>query len=83
MQLDLASRDDEFKEVTACMRRLTLGLLGNAEDYSVVPIQGGGSFAMEAALSSFVSRAHRPLVYINVIYGERILQMLRFWGAKR
>lgn len=40
MQRDLASRDDEFKEVTACMRRLMLNLLGNAEDYSVVPIQG-------------------------------------------
>ncbi|MHC2622081.1 aspartate aminotransferase-like enzyme [Bradyrhizobium huanghuaihaiense] len=77
MQLDLASRDDEFKEVTACMRRLMLNLLGNAKDYSVVPIQGGGSFAMEAALSSFVSRADRPLVCVNGIYGERVLQILR------
>ncbi|WP_164935093.1 2-aminoethylphosphonate--pyruvate transaminase [Bradyrhizobium zhanjiangense] len=82
MQLDLASRDCEFKEVTACMRRLMLNLLGNADDYSVVPIQGGGSFAMEAALSSFVSRAHRPLVCINGIYGERILQILRLWGVE-
>ncbi|MGX1058830.1 aspartate aminotransferase-like enzyme [Bradyrhizobium japonicum] len=82
MQLDLASRDDEFKEVTACMRRLMLDLLGNAEDYSVVPIQGGGSFAMEAALSSFVSRADRPLVCVNGIYGERILQIFRLWGVE-
>ncbi|WP_038967939.1 2-aminoethylphosphonate--pyruvate transaminase, partial [Bradyrhizobium diazoefficiens] len=82
MQLDLASRDDEFKEVTACMRRLMLNLLGNAKDYSVVPIQGGGSFAMEAALSSFVSRADRPLVCVNGIYGERVLQILRLWGVE-
>ncbi|WP_456701753.1 MULTISPECIES: 2-aminoethylphosphonate--pyruvate transaminase [unclassified Bradyrhizobium] len=82
MQLDLASRDDEFKEVTASMRRLMLSLLRSAEDYSVVPIQGGGSFAMEAALSSFVSRVHKPLVCINGIYGERILQILRLWGVE-
>lgn len=41
MLLDLASRDGEFKEVTARMRRLMLNLLGGAKDYSVVPIQGG------------------------------------------
>lgn len=81
MQLDLASRDFEFKEVTARMRRLVLNLSGNAEAYSVVPIQGGGSFGMEAALSSFVSQADRPLVCINGIYGERILTILRLWGV--
>nr|WP_274617497.1 2-aminoethylphosphonate--pyruvate transaminase [Bradyrhizobium oropedii] len=82
MQLDLASRDCEFKEVTARMRRLMLNLLANAEDYSVVPIQGGGSFAMEAALSTFVSGAHKPLVCINGIYGERIFKILRLWGVE-
>ncbi|MBR1163832.1 2-aminoethylphosphonate--pyruvate transaminase [Bradyrhizobium elkanii] len=82
MLLDLASRDGEFKEVTARMRRLMLNLLGGAKDYSVVPIQGGGSFAMEAALSSFVSRADKPLVCINGIYGERIFKILRLWGVE-
>ncbi|MHC2440090.1 2-aminoethylphosphonate--pyruvate transaminase [Bradyrhizobium sp. USDA 4451] len=82
MQLDLASRDCEFKEVTARMRRLMLNLLANADDYSVVPIQGGGSFAMEAALSTFVSSAHKPLVCVNGIYGERIYKMLRLWGVE-
>ncbi|MGY4426548.1 aspartate aminotransferase-like enzyme [Bradyrhizobium sp. JR6.1] len=82
MQLDLASRDCEFKGVTAHMRRLLLNLLGNADDYSVVPIQGGGSFAMEAALSTFVSRAHKPLVCVNGIYGERIFKILRLWGVE-
>ncbi|MGX1361285.1 aminotransferase class V-fold PLP-dependent enzyme [Bradyrhizobium elkanii] len=82
MLLDLASRDGEFKEVTARMRRLMLNLLGGAKDYSVVPIQGGGSFAMEAALSSFVSRNDKPLVCINGIYGERIFKILRLWGVE-
>ncbi|MCA1455828.1 2-aminoethylphosphonate--pyruvate transaminase [Bradyrhizobium sp. BRP22] len=81
MQFDLASRDVEFKELTARMRRLVLNLSGNAEHYSVVPIQGGGSFGMEAALSSFVSHADKPLVCINGIYGERILKILRLWGV--
>ncbi|MES5485223.1 2-aminoethylphosphonate--pyruvate transaminase [Bradyrhizobium sp. INPA03-11B] len=82
MQFDLASRDLEFKEVTARMRRLMLNLSGNPKGYSVVPIQGGGSFAMEAALSSFVSQGDRPLVCINGIYGERILKILRLWGVQ-
>ncbi|WP_334261872.1 hypothetical protein [Bradyrhizobium sp. 6(2017)] len=83
MQLDLASRDCEFKDVTTRMRWLMLNLLGNAEDYSVVPIQGGRSFAMEAALSSFVSQADKPLVCISGIYGERILKILRSGASKR
>nr|WP_256468026.1 2-aminoethylphosphonate--pyruvate transaminase [Bradyrhizobium sp. CW9] len=82
MQLDLASRDCEFKEVTARMRQLMLNVSGNAEGYSVVPIQGGGSFGMEAALSSFVTQTDRPLVCINGIYGERILKILRLWGVQ-
>ncbi len=81
MQFDLASRDFEFKELTARMRRLALNLSGNAKSYSVVPIQGGGSFGMEAALSSFISQADKPLVCINGIYGERILKILRLWGV--
>ncbi|WP_247523128.1 hypothetical protein [Bradyrhizobium sp. 145] len=82
MQLDLASRDCEFKEVTARMRPLMLNVSGNAEGYSVVPIQGGGSFGMEAALCSFVTQTDRPRVCIKGIYGERILKILRLWGVQ-
>src|SRR5439155_14851323 len=82
MQLDLASRDCEFKEVTARMRRLMLNVSGNAEGYSVVPIQGGGPLWMEACLSSFCTQNHRALVLLNGIYGEALFKILRLWGVQ-
>lgn len=82
MQFDMGSRDQSFKNITALVRELILDLIDGNGTHSVVPIQGGGSYGMEAALTSFISPLDRPLVCINGIYGERILKILRLRGIQ-
>ncbi|AOK31847.1 aminotransferase class V [Burkholderia singularis] len=82
MQFDMGSRDASFKRITALMRELTLELIDGNGTHSVVPIQGGGSYGMEAALATFVRASDRPLVCINGIYGERILKILQLRGVQ-
>lgn len=82
MQFDMGSRDQSFKNITASMRELMIDLIDGNGTHSVVPIQGGGSYGMEAALASFISPSDRPLVCINGIYGERILKILELRGIQ-
>ncbi|NUX59016.1 2-aminoethylphosphonate--pyruvate transaminase [Paraburkholderia youngii] len=80
MQFDMGSRDVSFKKITERVRSLIVDLLDARGGYSAVPIQGGGSYGVEAALASFVGTSDRPLVCINGNYGERILKMLQIRG---
>ncbi|MPW23764.1 2-aminoethylphosphonate--pyruvate transaminase [Paraburkholderia piptadeniae] len=81
MQYDLGSRDASFKTITAEVRNLIVDLVGGNGAYSAIPMQGGGSYGIEAALASFVAPSDRPLVCINGIYGERMLKMLQLRGV--
>lgn len=82
MQFDMGSRDQSFKDITASMRERINHLIEGNGTHSVVPIQGSGTFGIEAALASFISSSDRPLVCINGIYGERILRILELRGVQ-
>ncbi len=81
MQYDMGSRDASFKTITAQMRDLIIDLVEGNGAYSAIPMQGGGSYGIEAALTSFVAPSDRPLVCINGIYAERMLKMLQLRGV--
>ncbi|CAD6563283.1 2-aminoethylphosphonate--pyruvate transaminase [Paraburkholderia sabiae] len=81
MQYDVGSRDGCFKTITDRVRETIVDLVDGKDAYSVVPMQGGGSYGIEAALLSFVAPSDRPLVCINGIYGERMLKMLQLRGV--
>ncbi|AOD16217.1 2-aminoethylphosphonate--pyruvate transaminase [Xanthomonas fragariae] len=80
MQFDMGSREGSFKKITGLMRELTINLIEGQRSHSAIPIQGSGTYGMEAALASFVSPGDKPLVCINGIYGERILKILQIRG---
>src|SRR3954453_14261729 len=54
MQSDLGSRDLAFRQVTRDIRQWIQELAGAGPDYSTIPIQGSGTFAIEAALTTFI-----------------------------
>src|ERR1700712_2895642 len=70
MQFDLGSRDHAFREVTRDIRRMILELAGADRFHSVIPVQGSGTFAIEAVLTTFIKPADKVLVCVNGIYGE-------------
>lgn len=80
MLRDWGSWDDEFRAVTREIRARLLGMLDAPEGYDCVPMQGSGTFSVEAMLGSFVPRDGKVLVLKNGVYGQRISQTLAYLG---
>lgn len=81
MLRDWGSWDDDFRGMTREIRSRLLALLGDgADDFDCVPMQGSGSFAVEAMLGSFIPRDGKALVLANGAYGQRSAQTLRYLG---
>lgn len=73
MLRDLGSRDAEFLGIVADVRATLLGIAEVAEpEYTALPLQGSGTYAVEAALAALLPRGGRILVAQNGAYGQRI-----------
>lgn len=77
MPRDLGSRDTEFIGVVRTIREKLLHIAGqpNDEHYTVILMQGSGTFGVEAVISSTVPPNGKILVIVNGAYGRRIVEM--------
>ena len=81
MLRDWGSWDDDFRAMTREMRAGLLALLGEgSEEFDCVPMQGSGSYSVEAMLASFIPRDGKALVLANGAYGLRSAQTLEYLG---
>ena len=81
MLRDWGSWDGDFRAMTAELRRRLLALAGDtAGEFDCVPMQGSGTFAVEAMLASFVPRDGKALVLANGAYGKRAAETLAYLG---
>jgi 2-aminoethylphosphonate-pyruvate transaminase len=81
MLRDWGSWDGDFRDMTADLRRRLLALIGDTNnEFDCVPMQGSGTFSVEALLGSFLPRDGKALVLINGAYGQRIAQTLDYLG---
>lgn len=81
MLRDWGSWDDDFRAMTAEMRERLLRVAGDDKhEFDCVPIQGSGSFAVEAMLGTFLPKDSKILVLMNGAYGQRIVQTLNYLG---
>ena len=81
MLRDWGSWDSDFRQMTARLRERLLELAGARKgEFECVPIQGSGTFAVEAMLGTCLPRDSRTLVLINGAYGKRIAESLRYMG---
>ena len=81
MLRDWGSWDADFKAMTLDMRRRILALIEDHDDeFDCVPMQGSGTFVVEAMIGSFLPRNGKALVLINGAYGQRIAQTLDILG---
>jgi len=82
MLRDWGARDPEFAALTEGIRR-DLARIGGADDsYTVVPLQGSGSFAVEAMLATLVAPEDGVLVPANGAYGQRIAAICARLGLR-
>ncbi|MCS6879145.1 MAG: 2-aminoethylphosphonate--pyruvate transaminase [Geminicoccaceae bacterium] len=77
---DRGSRDPAFLEIEARVRRRLVALVHGEESHVCVPIQGSGTFAVEAMLGTFVPRDGRLLVLVNGAYGRRMVTIAQRLG---
>ncbi|TDG04817.1 2-aminoethylphosphonate--pyruvate transaminase [Paraburkholderia guartelaensis] len=83
MQRDWGSWDADFRAMTAQLRAALLQIAGDERgEYDCVPLQGSGSYCVEAMLGSFVPRDGHALVLANGAYGKRIATTLRYLGRQ-
>lgn len=81
MLRDWGSWDGEFRAMTASLRAGLLELIDDpAGAFDCVPIQGSGTFAVEAMLGSFIPRDGKVLVLSNGAYGKRTAETLAYLG---
>jgi 2-aminoethylphosphonate-pyruvate transaminase len=81
MLRDWGSWDATFNAVTARVRKSLLRIVG-ADAHVCVPLQGSGTFAVEAAVNTLVPRDGHLLVLVNGAYGKRMARLTEMMGRK-
>jgi len=82
MLRDWGSWDSSFNAVTADVRRKLLDIIHGHATHVCVPMQGSGTFSVEAAVNTLVPRDGHVLVLINGAYGTRLAKLTRMMGRK-
>ncbi|MFO1306648.1 MAG: 2-aminoethylphosphonate--pyruvate transaminase [Burkholderiales bacterium] len=82
MLRDWGSWDAKFNAVTARVRKKLLDIIDGADTHVCVPLQGSGTFAVEAAVNTLVPRDGHVLVLINGAYGKRMAKLVGLMGRK-
>ncbi|WBW49892.1 2-aminoethylphosphonate--pyruvate transaminase [Peptoniphilus equinus] len=73
MLFDHCTWDDDYKRITLDIRKKLLQLAhADAATYTVVLMQGSGTFGVESVLSSVVGDEDKLLIVANGAYGERM-----------
>ncbi|WP_027467374.1 2-aminoethylphosphonate--pyruvate transaminase [Deefgea rivuli] len=80
MLTDWGSWDSSFNALTASVCADLLSIANGAANHCCIPLQGSGTFAVEAALGTLVPRAGKLLVLENGAYGQRMSKIARAIG---
>ena len=79
---DWGSRDQGFIDANARVRQSVLDIANATDTHVCVPLQGSGTFTVEAALGTLIPRDGKALVLINGAYGHRMAKILQYAGRQ-
>ena len=77
---DWGSWDSAFNAITASLRKDLVDIVAGGSEYTCVPLQGSGTFSVEAAIGTVVPRAGKVLVPNNGAYCARIVRICKYLG---
>ena len=85
MLKDLGSRDIEFMDTVKYIRSRLLELACvTANKFTTIPVQGSGTYAVEAVLSTVVPREKgKVLILVNGAYGRRMIQIVNYMQCEK
>ena len=75
---DWGSRDVEFMKMNARVRERLVELAGGEGTHVCVPLQGSGTFIIEAMIGTLVPRSGKLAVLVNGAYGARMVRMCEY-----
>ncbi|WP_184038412.1 2-aminoethylphosphonate--pyruvate transaminase [Chitinivorax tropicus] len=79
---DWGSWDTSFNQLTASVCHDLLAIVHGEASHVCVPLQGSGTFAVEAAIGNLVPRTGKLLVLVNGAYGKRMAQAAEVIGRQ-
>jgi len=79
MLRDWGSRDAEFIAMNARVRARLLELVHGEGSHVCVPLQGSGTFIVEAMIGTLVPPAGKLLVLVNGAYGRRMVRICEYY----
>ena len=82
MLRDWGSWDADFNAVTARVRHSLLDIIHGHDSHVVVPLQGSGTFSVEAAVATVVPREGHVLVLDNGAYCKRAARLTTLMGRR-
>jgi 2-aminoethylphosphonate-pyruvate transaminase len=80
---DYGSRDGHFIEVNRRVRERLVEIAGGRGSHVCVPLQGSGTFVVEAMLGSFVPADGKILILVNGAYGKRMARICETMGTAK
>jgi 2-aminoethylphosphonate-pyruvate transaminase len=80
MLRDWGSWDTAFNSITASICKDVVNIVNGAGTHVCVPLQGSGTFSVEAALGTLVPKGGKVLVPVNGAYCQRIVRILGYLG---
>ena len=79
---DWGSWDSHFNAITARVRAQLLDVVAGHATHVCVPMQGSGTFSVEAAVNTLVPRGAHLLVLVNGAYGKRLAKLGQMMGRR-
>lgn len=80
MLQDWGSWDGDFRAMTKAMCEQLVSYVDDNGEFVCVPVQGSGTFAVEATLGTLIPQQGKALVLINGAYGQRMTKILDYMG---
>lgn len=79
---DWGSRDQTFVDTNARVRTKLLDIANASETHVCVPLQGSGTFVVEATLGTLIPKNGKALILVNGAYGHRMAKILTYAGRE-
>ena len=75
---DWGSRDKDFIEINNNFMKKLLQIAAAEASHVCVPMQGSGTFIVEAVLGSLIPKGGKALILVNGAYGKRMAKIMEY-----
>jgi 2-aminoethylphosphonate-pyruvate transaminase len=79
---DWGSRDRNFIAINRQVRERLVALAGGEGTHVCVPLQGSGTFVVEATVGTLMPRDAKALILVNGSYGQRIAKICDYYQRR-